>query len=315
MYTADTTLAAGGPIAARAVVRRTALSRLKKALPWYLFITPNVIAFLVFELFTWGFLIFLSFHDWNLLGVRTFNGLDNYNRMLSDRILARALVNTIQYTIMFVLPMAAASLALAVLVNQRLRGVYLFRGIYYLPVVTSIAVIALIWKFILLPQPTGMLNYVLGLVGIPAHEWLLDTTLALPAITVMSIWSGMGYYMVLWLAGLQSVPVELYEAARIDGAGSSQMFRHVTLPLLKPTTIFIIMISTISAFQVFGPQYMLTRGGPVHATTTMVYYIWQQAFSFYRVGYASSISLLLFVIILIASLIQRRYMGWSETLF
>jgi multiple sugar transport system permease protein len=313
--TAGIAQAPGGVTTVGRPARRSALARMKRALPWYLFIAPNIVAFLVFQLFTWGFLIFLSFHDWNLLGVRTFNGLDNYSRMLSDRVLVRALVNTLEYTLMFVLPMAAVSLALAVSVNQGLRGMYLFRGIYYLPVVTSIAVIALIWKFILLPQPSGILNYVLGLAGIPAHEWLLSTTLAMPAITAMSIWSGMGYYMVLWLAGLQGVPVELYEAARIDGAGGWQSFRYVTLPVLKPTTIFIIMISTIGAFQVFGPQYMLTGGGPVRATTSIVYYIWQQAFSLYRIGYSSSISLLLFVIILIASLIQRRYMGWSETLF
>jgi len=125
----------------------------------------------------------------------------------------------------------------------------------------------------------------------------------------------MGYYMVLWLAGLQGVPEEMYEAARIDGAGRWGLFRYVTLPMLKPTTIFIVMIGTIGAFQMFGPPYMLTGGGPIRSTTTVVYYIWQQAFSRYRMGYASAVSILLFALILVASLIQRRSMGWSEALF
>ncbi|NPV07879.1 MAG: sugar ABC transporter permease [Anaerolineae bacterium] len=306
-------------IAGRVVVARAEKSslgaRLRKAWPWYLFIAPNVLTFLAFTLFSWIFLIFLSFHNWNLLGAREYVGLENYSRMLNDRILHKALINTIQYAIMFVVPVSAVSLGLASLVNQRLRGMYLFRALYYLPVVTSIAVLAIIWKFILVPRPDGIANYLLGLVGIPYKEWLLDIRLALPSITVMQIWSTMGYYMVLWLAGLQGIPEEMYEAARIDGAGRWQMFRYVTVPMLKPTTIFITLIAGIGAFQMFGPPYMLTGGGPVHATTTMVYYIWQQAFNRYRMGYASGVSLLLFVIILIASLVQRKYMRWSESIF
>jgi multiple sugar transport system permease protein len=290
-------------------------ARLRKAWPWYLFIAPNVLTFLAFTLFSWIFLVYLSFHDWNLLGARKYVGLDNYQAMLGDRILRKALVNTLLYAVMFVVPASAVSLGLATLVNQRLRGMYLFRALYYLPVVTSIAVLAIIWKFILVPRPDGIANYFLGLIGIAPKEWLLDMRLALPSITVMQIWATMGYYMVLWLAGLQGIPEEMYEAARIDGAGRWQMFRFVTVPMLKPTTIFITLIAGIGAFQMFGPPYMLTGGGPVHATTTMVYYIWQQAFNRYRMGYASGVSLLLFVIILIASLIQRKYMRWSESIF
>lgn len=296
--------------------RRNSLrERLRRGWRWYFFIAPNVLTFLAFTLFSWIFLIYLSFYDWNLLGAREFAGLSNYERMLNDQILRKAIVNTIQYAIMFVVPSASVSLGLATLVNQKIRGMYLFRALYYLPVVTSIAVLAIIWKFILLPRDDGIANYLLSQVGLGPKEWLLDIRLALPSITVMQIWSTMGYYMVLWLAGLQGIPEEMYEAARIDGASRWQMFRYVTVPMLKPTTIFITLIAGIGAFQMFGPPYMLTGGGPVHATTTMVYYIWQQAFNRYRMGYASSISLLLFVMILIASLIQRRYMRWSETIF
>jgi|YNPNPStandDraft_1061719.scaffolds.fasta_scaffold55540_1 multiple sugar transport system permease protein len=289
--------------------------RLRKGWRWYLFIAPNVVTFLVFILFSWVFLIYLSFHDWNLMGAKEFVGLDNYVRLAQDKVLRKALVNTFQYVLMFVAPVSAVSLGLASLVNQRLRGIYFFRAVYYLPVVTSIAVLALIWKYILIPRPDGIANYFLGLVGIPYQQWLVDIRLALPSITVMQIWSTMGYYMVLWLAGLQSIPEELYEAARIDGAGRWQLFRYVTVPMLRPTTIFILMIAMIGAFQMFGPPYMLTGGGPVYATTTMVYYIWLQAFNRYRMGYASTVSILLFAIILVASLIQRKYMRWSETIF
>jgi len=295
--------------------RRSLGYRLRKSASWYLFIAPNVLTFLVFTLFSWVFLIYLSLHDWNLLGAKQFVGVQNYTRMLSDKILAKALANTFAYILMFVVPVACVSLGLATLVNTRLRGMYLFRALFYLPVVTSIAVIAIIWRFILIPRPDGILNYFLRQVGIAPKEWLLDPHLAMPSITMMQIWSTMGYYMVLWLAGLQSVPEELYEAARIDGAGRWALFRYVTVPMLRPTTIFIVMIATIGAFQMFGPPYMLTGGGPMYATTTMVYYIWQLAFGRYLMGYASASSIVLFVLILIASLIQRKYMGWSESLF
>ncbi len=295
--------------------RNTLGQRFRRGWHWYFFIAPNVLTFVGFTLFSWIFLIYLSFQDWNLLGARTFAGLGNYERMLNDQILRKALLNTLQYAIMFVIPSAAVSLSLASLVNQKMRGMYLFRALYYLPVVTSIAVLAIIWRFILLPRPDGIANYLLAQIGMGPREWLLDIRLALPSITVMQIWSTMGYYMVLWLAGLQGIPEEMYEASRIDGASRWQMFRFVTVPMLKPTTIFITLIAGIGAFQMFGPPYMLTGGGPVHATTTMVYYIWQQAFNRYRMGYASSISLLLFFIILIASLIQRKYMRWSESIF
>lgn len=304
---------------ARAVVvppkSKTKLSRFKGYWTWYLFLAPNMITFLLFNLFVWGFLIYLSFNSWDLIGSRKLVGLENYQRLLEDPVFITALKNTTLYTLMFVFPVATVALVLAILANQPLRGMYFFRAAYYLPVVTSIAVLAMIWRFVLIPRPDGPLNYLLGLIGLPAQEWLLNVKLALPAVVGMQIWSTMGYYMILWLAGLQSVPEELYDAAKIDGAGNWALFRHVTLPMLKSTTIFILMIATIGAFQMFGAVYILTGGGPVHATTTVVYYVWQSAFSRYRMGYAAAMSLVLFVIILIVALVQRKYLGWSEELY
>lgn len=291
------------------------LSGVKRYWTWYLFLAPNIIAFAVFNLFVWGFLIYLSFSSWDLIGSRAFAGLENYRRLLDDPLFITALTNTTKYTLMFVFPVATVALVLAMLANQPLRGMYFFRAAYYLPVVTSIAVLAMIWRFILIPRPDGPLNYILGLTGIPPQEWLLNIKLALPSVVGMQIWSTMGYYMILWLAGLQGVPEELYDAAKIDGAGNWALFRYVTLPMLKSTTVFIIMIATIGAFQMFGAVYILTGGGPVHATTTVVYYVWQSAFSRYNMGYAAAMSLALFLIIFIVALIQRKYLGWSEELY
>jgi ABC-type sugar transport system permease subunit len=289
--------------------------RLKKSLPWYLFIAPNVISFLVFTLFVWILLIYLSLSQWNMIGSIKWVGFSNYGKVIQDPIFLKAVGNTVRYAAMFVIPATGIALFVAMLANQRLRGIYVFRAIYYLPVVTSIAVISMIWGFVLLSRDDGPLNYLIGLLGIPPQKWLVDVNLALPSVVGMQVWSTLGYYMVLWLSGLQSVPEELYDAAKIDGAGMWGLFRHVTWPMLRPTTIFIVMVSTIGAFQMFGGVYILTGGGPAHATITIVYYVWQRAFARYNMGYASAISLLLFLIILVVTLIQRRLMNWSEDLY
>lgn len=226
--------------------------------------------------------------------------------------MAKSLRNTVVYVLMYVVPLAAISLGLALLVNRTIRGMYFFRASFFLPVVTSISVLAIIWSWLLIPRPNGPLNFLIGLVGIPPQGWLISPTLALPVLTGMNLWSTAGYFMLLWLAGLQSIPRSLYEAASIDGAGPLGQFRFVTVPLLKPTTIFIVIISTIEAFQMFGPVYILTGGGPANATTTLVYYVWQSAFSRYMMGYAATVSVVLFVIILTIALIQRRLLGWGK---
>lgn len=294
---------------------RSRRASFKRYWTWYLFIAPNLVLFLVFTLFTWIFLVFLSGNDWSLLSAPRFSGLENYKELFSDGVFWEALRNTVVYTIIFVAPVAAVSLVLASLINQRLPLVGIFRSAYYLPVVTSISVIALIWRFILLPQPEGPLNYLIGLAGIPPQDWLIDVGEALPSVTLMQVWATMGYYMILWLAGLQGVPEELYEAAKIDGAGRRATFFHVTLPLLQPTTIFVVMIATIGAFQMFGAVFLLTGGGPIHATTTVVYYIYQTAFMTYRMGYGAAGSIVLFGVILFIALLQRRFLGWTNEIY
>ena len=198
--------------------------------------------------------------------------------------------------------------------NRKLFAMPAFRSAYFLPVVTSVAVLAMIWWAYLSPRPDGPLNYFLGLLGIPPQGWLVDLKQAMPTIVGMGLWSRFGYFMVLWLAGLQGVPKELYEAAQVDGAHGWRIHWYITLPLLRPTAAFIPVISTIQALQVFGEIYILTGGGPVLATTTMVWYIWIYAFTMAKMG-ASAISVLLFVIIFAITLFQRKFLRFGEELF
>lgn len=304
---------------ASAALRATGRHRFRRWLDregaWYAFIAPNLITFLAFNLFIWIFLFYISFTDWDMLGAKQFIGLGNYGRMLSDALARKSLVNTFQYVALEVLPMAALSLLVAVLVNSKLKGSKYFQSVFYLPVVTSISVLALIWVNMLGPQVDSPVNYVLGLIGIPAQKWFLSPTLAMPTVAGMAIWGGFGYYMLLWLAGLQSIPAEVYEAARIDGAGHWAQFWKVTLPLLSNTTAFILIISTINALQVFGSIYIITGGGPVHATTTVVWYVWQNAFTLQRMGYAATIAVGLFVIILAITLVQQKFLGFGREIY
>lgn len=292
------------------------LRRFSKALQqygsWYLFMAPAFILFLIFHLGIWVFLVALSFSNWSLLGEPSWAGFDNYVRLTQDPVLFKSFKNTIVYALMFVVPLAGFSLGLAMLVNQKIRGISFFRAAYFLPVVTSISVLAIIWSWLLIPRPTGPLNYLIGFANIPPQDWLVNPNLALPVLTVMTLWTRMGYFMLLWLAGLQAIPPQMYEAAEIDGANKWNLFWHITLPLLKPTSVFIVIISTIEAFRMFGPVFILTGGGPNNATTTLVYYVWQTAFARFDMGYAAAVSILLFVMILIVAIIQRRYLGWGQ---
>ena len=282
---------------------------------WYLFIAPNVLAFLLFSLSAYVFVVYLSFLRWDLIGVRRFIGLDNFVRLAGDAIVMKSFGNITKYVAMFVLPVSALSLGLAVLANRRIRGMYFFRSAYFLPWVTSTAVIAVIWNFALIPRAEGPINYLLGLVGIPPQIWLVDTNLALASLAGINIWTSAGYYMILWLAGLQSIPDTLYDAAKIDGAGNWALFRHVTVPMLSTTTVFILTITIIGAFQMFGLVYTMTGGGPMYATISPVYYIWQTAFVRYHMGYASAVSLALFAVIMIATVLQRKVTGWGEEMY
>ena len=200
----------------------------------------------------------------------------------------------------------AVSLGAALLVNAKLvrfRG--FFRTAYFVPFVTTLVAIAVVWRYLYHPR-YGLLNYLLGLVGIGPVDWLGDPTWAMPAIILMAVWKNFGYNMLIFIAGLQSIPEELYEAAHLDGASAVQRFRHVTLPMLGPTTLFVAVITMIGYFQLFAEPYVMTRGGPLRATTSIVLLMYEEGFRWWRMGYAASIAFVLFLIILVATLVQLR---------
>lgn len=246
---------------------------------------------------------FLSFTDWDALGAPNLVGLRNFVQLAHDPTFYRALWNTIYYTVVSVPLGMLLSLALAMALNRAIPGVGFYRTLVLIPVISSTVATALLWGLMLDPY-IGLANHLLRLVGLPASGWLTDTKMAMPAIILMSVWKGLGYNMVLFLAGLQGIPPELREAARIDGAGRWKEFVNITLPMLSPTTFFVLVISVISSFQVFDQTWVLTKGGPQEATITLVYYVYQTGFQQLRMGYASAIAYVLFFMTLIVVMIQ-----------
>ncbi len=269
------------------------------------FLTPSLIGFLTFTLVPVAASLALSFVKWNLVGLPEYIGLENYARAMRDPMFWRVLKNTAVYTLGTVPTSMALSLALALALNQKIRGVTLFRGLFYLPVVAPMVAVAMVWRW-LYNRDFGIINYVLSLVGLPAVPWLTSTRWALPAVILMSIWKGLGVGMVIYLAGLQGIPQHLYDAAAVDGANSWHRFWHVTVPMLSTTTFFVLVTSVISSFQVFGQVYIMTRGGPANASSTLVYYIYQNGFESFRMGYASALSWLLFAVVFVFTVIQFR---------
>jgi multiple sugar transport system permease protein len=200
------------------------------------------------------------------------------------------------------------SLILANILNQKIRGTTFYRTAYFLPVVSSSIAVALVWAWVFNPD-FGLVNEILSTFGLPRLKWLASSTWALPAIVIVSVWRGLGPSTVIFLAGLQGIPEELYDAAKIDGANARQLFRHITIPMLSPTTFFVIVVSIIGSFQVFDLVFMMTQGGPGRATLVLVYYIYQHAFRWFGMGYAASIAFVLFIVIFVLTLIQLRLSG------
>jgi multiple sugar transport system permease protein len=236
-----------------------------------------------------------------------FVGLRNFARLLHDDTFHRALLNNFVFALVVVPVQTGFALLLALLINQRLKAINAFRTIYFSPVVTTMVVVAIIWTFLYNPG-RGFINAFLntisfGLLG--PYNWLSDPKLALPAIMVLSIWQGVGFQMVIYLAGLQEIPTYLYEAAQIDGASKRQQFFYVTLPQLRNTTIFVVIATTILAFKLFTQNWVMTRGGPQNATMTTIIHVYVQGFKQGRIGYASAITVVFFLIVLAISLLQR----------
>ena len=274
----------------------------------YLFLAVPMLIFIVIKFYPVFYNIFLSFTNYDLFSPLEFTGLKSYQEIFTQETTLKAIRNTILYTIGTVPLGTALSLVIAYLLNQQIRGRVFFRTMYYLPVITSVVVYSLVWRLILNPQ-FGLLNYLLSFIGIPPQQWLGDPRLALPSIIFITIWVELGKNMVIFLAGLQTIPPELYESASLDGAKGWQSFLYVTVPMLRPVILFVVVTYCIFIFRNFGIIFMLTEGGPALTTNTLVWEIYQNAFGYLRIGKAAAISVVLLVIILIITAVNFRLLS------
>jgi multiple sugar transport system permease protein len=284
------------------------LRQMRREWSAYAFLTPAVIVFSLFTAFSLLFLLYMTFHEWSIIQPqKPYVGLDNYKDLIHDERFKRSVINTFYYTGAQVPLTMLVGLGVALLLNQPLRGRGILRTMFFLPNITPLVVVAIIWKW-LYNGDYGLFNYYLLKTHL-IHDpllWLSDKNLAMPAVVLMAVWNGVGFAMVVYLAGLQSIPEELYEAAKVDGAGWFQRLRSITLPMLRPSTIFLVVIEIIFSFQVFTQIFVMTSGGPVDRTTTVVYYIYESAFKFFEMGYASTIAFALFLMLLVFTALQIR---------
>lgn len=249
--------------------------------------------------------LFLSFTRYELFEPPRFYALKNYNYVFSNATVRQSIFNTLLFTIEAVPIGTALALVIAKLLNQSIRGRVFLRTLYYLPVVSSVVVSAMIWRWIYSPQH-GLLNHLLGTVGIPPQNWLNDPNLALISLVIVTIWGSIGSNMIIFLAGLQDIPRDIIEAARVDGANALQNFLLITVPLLRPVILFVVVTFTISIFRNFGLIFMLTQGGPFNRTNTMVWEVYQNVFGYLRFGRGAAISVVMLVIVLILTMISFR---------
>lgn len=286
-------------------------NRRREAITAWLFSSPALILLLIFLVIPFIMAIGLSFTDQRLIPNPNLPtqiiGFRNFLRLLEDEAFHRGLLNNFYFVVVVVPIQTALALFMAILVNQKIKGVNTFRTTYFSPVVTSMVVVAVIWTF--LYNPSGLINSFVEFISfghLGPYNWLQDTKLVFPAIMVLSIWQGVGFQMVIYLAGLQEIPNELYEAAEVDGANNWQQFVNITWPQLRNTTIFVVLTTTILAFKLFDQVKVMTNGGPQNASMTTILYVIEQGWGQLKVGYASAISVIFFIIVLIVSIIQRR---------
>ena len=271
----------------------------------YLFVAPLIVGLIVF---TYGPVVAsfgLSFTKGDYISTPEWIGLDNYRALLDDKLFWQSMRNTLYYVIGVVPAGMVLSLLLALAMNQKLRGIVFFRTIFFLPTITSSVAISLMWLWIYNPE-FGALNFLLRQMGIKGPAWLSTPEWAMPAVMIMAVWRGLGYNMLIYLAGLQGIPDIYYEAAEIDGAGTWAKFWNITVPLLSPTTFMLLILGLIGAFQVFEYTYVMTQGGPVYATLTLVLHVYNNAFRSFQMGYASALAYVLFFILLGLTIIQFR---------
>jgi multiple sugar transport system permease protein len=282
------------------------LTRRWRTLGWaVVFLGPSAVPLVLFTLVPMASSAWVSLHQWNLVSSMHWVGLENYRNLLQDPLTREVFWHTLLYVLGYLPLVYVGGLGLALVLNRRMPAQAFFRAAYFLPVVISWVVVALVWKWLLNPS-NGLVNHLLGAIGLGQPGWWTDPHWAMPAVILASAWKDLGFVMVILLAGLQAIPHDVLEAANIDGAGGWQRFRHVTLPLLSPSTFFVIVISLINGFQVFDQVYVMTGGGPSDASQVVVGRIYDLTFRYGRAGEASALSWLLFVTILLITAIQIR---------
>jgi len=293
---------------ARALLQPPRLGRRRRReyLSFLAFVAPNFILLSVFTFWPLIYSFFLSFRKWNMIApTKEFVGLSNYGKMIADSVYWQVSRNTLYLAGGAVFIKLVLALALALLLNQRLGGRAVYRAIIFSPTFTTSVAVAMVWSWIFDPF-YGLLRVPLNLLGLASPRWLSDIRWTIPAIIIVTIWQGLGYDMVIFLAGLQSIPTDLYEAARVDGATGWRLFRNITFPLLSPTTFFLVITSTIGAMKAFDIVAVMTGGGPMNSSNVYVYYLYQNAFRWFKSGYASAMAVVLFLVILMITLVQVR---------
>ena len=270
-----------------------------------LFLAIPVLLLAALKIYPVFYNLYLSFTRYELFEPPRFVGMKNYNYVFSNSVTRQSIINTLLFTIEAVPVGTALALVIAKLLDQSIRGRVFLRTLYYLPVVSSVVVSAMIWRWIYSPQH-GLLNYFLGIAGIPPQNWLNDPNLALISLVIVTIWGSIGSNMVIFLAGLQDIPRDVIEAARVDGANSLQSFLFITVPLMRPVILFVVVTFTIGIFRNFGLIFMLTQGGPFNRTNTMVWEVYQNVFGYLRLGRGAAISVVMLIIVLILTIISFR---------
>lgn len=283
--------------------------RRREAIAAYVFLAPFIIFFSVFVIRAIFTAVNMSFYEWAILKpVHPFIGLNNYKELFSDYVWWIAVKNTIIFTILTVSGTTSVALLSAVAVTQPIKGAGFFRVLLYMPQLLSVGVVGLIWVWLLSTQ-FGVLNYGLSFLGLQPVNWLGDENTVIPALSLTTIWWGFGFPMLIFIAGLQGIPDHLYEAAKIDGANGRQLFTYITLPLLRPTMLFVTVTGVIAQFQVFGQPFIMTTGGPGRASYTVIYYLYEIAWRSFRMGYGSAVAVSLAVIMAVFTLVQFRVLG------
>jgi multiple sugar transport system permease protein len=283
--------------------------RKQEALMGYLFLAPFIFFFIIFTVRPVISGVWMSFHRYEILMPDTpFIGLDNYSELIDDNVWWTSLRNTALFATYTVIGNTIVSLLAALTVAQPIRGQGFYRVIFYAPVLMSVSVVGLLWGWLFNTQ-FGIINYALSVFGVSPIKWLADSKIVIPSLSASTIWWGFGFPMLIFLAGLQNIPGHLYEAAKIDGADALRRFRYITLPLLRPTILFVTVTQFIAHFQVFGQPYIMTNGGPGRSSYTVIMYLYQTAWRYFRMGYGSAIAVSLAMVIIFFTLIQFKFFG------